>query len=429
MVFNALIKTIMPERPTLFRSEAQSAQGTRVVGEILLIRPLSFKFLTIIAACMAACLILLFACGSYTRRTSVEGVITPDGGLVKVYAHQRGVVLKLNATEGQSVNAGETLYTISTDVQSTTGDTQAALIRGARQRKESLLQEIDKTRVLQADEHEVLQEKITSLRAELSRVESQLVAQRTRTSIAADAATRYENLLAKDYISKDQAQQHQADLLDQQSKLESLERDRTSMRQSLQEASSSLAESSLQHQNQIAQVQREVIAVDQTVIESEAKREFVISSPEAGTVTAVIAQPGQTVDVGQPLVSIVPAGAHWRAYLFVPSAAIGFVRVGDPVLLRYQAFPYQKFGQYQASVVSIARTALSAGELATSAIQSASDRTYYRITVALKSQTVMAYGKPQALEAGMTLQADILQERRHLYEWVLEPLYSMTGKL
>ncbi len=29
----------------------------------------------------------------------------------------------------------------------------------------------------------------------------------------------------------------------------------------------------------------------------------------------------------------------------------------------------------------------------------------------------------------MTLQADILQERRRLYEWVLEPLYSMTGKL
>ncbi len=111
---------------------------------------------------------------------------------------------------------------------------------------------------------------------------SQLVAQRTRTAIAADAASRYENLLAKDYISKDQAQQHQADLLDQQSKLESLERDRTGMLQSLHETNNSLAESSLQHQNQIAQIQREVIAVDQTMIESEAKREFVISAPEAG---------------------------------------------------------------------------------------------------------------------------------------------------
>jgi membrane fusion protein len=125
----------------------------------------------------------------------------------------------------------------------------------------------------------------------------------------------------------------------------------------------------------------------------------------------------------------VPKGTRWRAYLFVPSEAIGFVRVDDPVLLRYRAYPYQKFGQYQASVVSIARTALSANELSASGIQSASSHTYYRITVALKSQTVTAYGKPQPLEAGMTLQADILQDRRRLYEWVLEPLYSMTGKL
>ncbi|MDN7919179.1 hypothetical protein QZM99_13895 [Burkholderia gladioli] len=40
----------------------------------------------------------------------------------------------------------------------------------------------------------------------------------------------------------------------------------------------------------------------------------------------------------------------------------------------------------------------------------------------------MAYGKPRPLQAGMTVQADILQERRRLYEWVLEPLYSVTGK-
>lgn len=40
----------------------------------------------------------------------------------------------------------------------------------------------------------------------------------------------------------------------------------------------------------------------------------------------------------------------------------------------------------------------------------------------------MAYGKPQLLQSGMLLDADILQESRRLYEWVLEPLYSLTGK-
>lgn len=177
-----------------------------------------------------------------------------------------------------------------------------------------------------------------------------------------------------------------------------------------------------------------MIDVDQNLIESEAKRRIVVTAPEAGIVTAAIADVGQSVDTSRPLASVVPGGAHWQAHLFVPSAAIGFVRVGEPVRVRYQAFPYQKFGQYPATVVSIARTALSATELANDGGPAATpgeqrDATFYRVIVALDAQHVTAYGAKQPLQAGMTLQADILQERRRLYEWVLEPLYSLTGKL
>ncbi|MEI0692988.1 HlyD family secretion protein, partial [Pseudomonas aeruginosa] len=44
-------------------------------------------------------------------------------------------------------------------------------------------------------------------------------------------------------------------------------------------------------------------------------------------------------------------------------------------------------------------------------------------------QAVTAYGQPRPLQSGMLLNADILQDTRRLYEWVLEPLYSLTGKL
>jgi len=382
------------------------------------------------AACMALVVILFFVFGSYTRRTTVEGVLTPDSGLVKLYAKQPGIVLSKHVVEGQSVTRGQVLYTISTDLQSTVaGDTQAALIDQAQQRKASLQQEMAKTRQLQGDERDTLQAKIASLRTQLAGIDDQLAAQRTRTSLAADASARYASLLAKDYISTDQAQQREADLLDQRSKLNSLQRDRASIAQLLKEASNDLAGLSLKQQNQLSQIDRSVIDVDQSLIESEAKRELVIAAPKTGTATAVIAEPGQTADTTHPLASIVPTDAHWQAYLFVPSAAVGFIHVGDPVLIRYQAYPYQKFGQYEASVVSIARTALSPAELATSGGPTGSEGTYYRITVALKSQHVTAYGKPQPLQAGMALQADVLQERRRLYEWVLEPLYSLTGKL
>ncbi len=384
---------------------------------------------------MALSVTLLFAFGSYTRRTTVEGVIVPDTGLVKVYGQQPGVVLRKAVVEGQHVSRGMTLYTVSTDLHSATeGRTQAALIEQSRKRQRLLQQEIDKTRVLQQDERDTLQAKLASLRAELARLDDQLVNQRERASIAADSVARYRRLLAQDYISTDQLQQRQADRLDQQSKLLGLQRERANVVQALKETSNDLSGLALKQQNQLSQIDRSVIDVKQALIESEARREFVVTAPEAGIATAVIAEPGQTINTAHPAASIVPDGARWQVHLFVPSAAVGFVHAGDSVRIRYRAYPYQKFGQYHARVSSIARTALSAAELSTSGMPAADDRggddgSFYRVTATLDAQTVTTYGKPQPLQAGMALQADILQERRRLYEWVLEPLYSVTGKL
>ncbi|MGS0893205.1 HlyD family secretion protein [Burkholderia stagnalis] len=419
----------------LFRSEAVQAQRTRVLGGIVLVHPVSMTVLTAAAIAMAACVVLFFAFGTYTRRTTVTGVVMPDAGLVKVYALQPGIVVERDVKEGQHVTRGQTLYTVSTDLQSAAqGATQVALIAQARQRKASLLAEMDKTRSLQQDERETVRAKIANLKGELAQIDDQLAAQRLRTSIAADGAKRYRGLLAQDYISKDQAQQREADLLDQQSKLNGLLRDRASTQQALTEASNELSGLDFKQQNQLAQIDRNVIDVDQSLTESEAKRRIVVTAPETGVLTAAIADVGQAVDTSRPLASVVPGDAHWQAHLFVPSTAIGFVRVGEPVLVRYQAFPYQKFGQYRATVASIARTALSAAELSNDGGPAATpsegkDATYYRVSVALDAQHVIAYGEKQPLQAGMTLQADILQERRRLYEWVLEPLYSLTGKL
>ncbi|VVE23663.1 secretion protein [Pandoraea horticolens] len=419
----------------LFRHEALQAQRASGLSEIILVRPLSLTLLTTAASAMAVCVLLFFTFGTYTRRTTVSGVVMPDAGLVKVYAPQPGIVVERDIREGQHVTRGQTLYTVSTDLQSAAGGaTQAALIAQARQRKASLLSEMDKTRTLQQDERATVRAKTATLRHELAQIEDQLAAQQLRTSIAADAAKRYRGLLAQDYISKDQAQQREADLLDQQSKLKGLLRERASTAQSLTEADNQLAGLDLKHQNQLAQIDRNVIDVDQNLIESEAKRRIVVTASQDGVVAAAVADVGQSVDTSRPLASIVPSGAQWQAHLFLPSTAIGFVRIGEPVLIRYQAFPYQKFGQYRAVVVSIARAALSATELANDGGPAATpgegrDATFYRVIAALDDQKITASGTKQPLQAGMTLQSDILQERRRLYEWVLEPLYGLTGKL
>ena len=98
------------------------------------------------------------------------------------------------------------------------------------------------------------------------------------------------------------------------------------------------------------------------------------------------------------------------------------------MLLRYEAFPYQKFGHYRGHVASISRSALTPGGSQSPAVGQISSEPMYRVTVRLARQSITAYGQDEPLKPGMALQADVMGERRRLFEWVLEPLYSLWGK-
>lgn len=416
----------------LFREQALAAQQAKWLGDIVLIRPISFTFLTISAVALASIVCAFLALGSYTKHSTVSGQLIPNTGLIKVYAPQTGIVIEQHVKEGQQVKAGEVLYVLSSERQSSTqGATQAAISSQVEQRQASLRDEILKTRQLQVEERTGLNNKISGLTNELAKLDNQIAGQQDRVRLAVETLQRYQGLLQQDYISKEQFQQKQEDLLDQKNRQQSLERDRISVGRELSAQQTELSGLSLKHQNQLAQIDRTLTSTGQELFESEAKRRIVVTAPETGIATAVVADAGQAVDSNRLLVSIVPAGATLRAELYAPSRAIGFVRPGDQVLIRYQAYPYQKFGHQKGVVESVARTALPNNELNGIGTPAGGNNIepMYRITVNLASQQVIAYGRPQVLQAGMLLDADVQQEKLHLYEWVLEPLYSLTGKL
>ncbi len=415
---------------TLFRPAAIAAKQTGWLGEIVLIRPLSFSFLTALAAVLAAIVVLFLCWGTYTKRSTVSGQLVPDAGLVKVYAQQPGVVLEKRVAEGQRVQRGEVLYVLSSERQGSQGDVQAGISRQVQSRQRSLQDELGKTRLLQQEEREALLHKIDGLLAEVAKLDGQVDGQRNRVKLAEDTLTRYQGLLAQDFIAREQVQQRQEEWLDQRARLQGLERERIAVGRELAAQRNELSGLSLKHQNQLAAIERSIAGTSQELAESEAKRSLLVTAPEGGTVTAGVAEVGQTVEPGKPLISVVPVGARMQAHLYAPSRAMGFVKPGDAVLLRYQAYPYQKFGHARGRVLQVARTALPSQELAgVAGSQPGGGEPVYRITVELARQSIRAYGKPQPLQAGMLLEADVLQDTRRLYEWVLEPLYSLTGKL
>ena len=379
----------------LFRTAALNAQKNNWLGKIILIRPTSYLLLTGVAAGCAMVVVAFMVFGTYTKRSAVIGQLVPETGLVKVYAPQLGVVVEKLVKEGQAVKQGDILFTLSSERYSDiNGSIQASISAQHKEQRESLQNEIVKTRQQQQDELQALQSRLAGLKDELSKLETQYESQQTRVRLSEEAYRRYQGLLEQNYISKEQTQQKQEDWLEQSSRLESMAREKVRMQREIAARIDETSGLRVKHQNQIAQLERTISNVNQQLTESEAKRRLVIRAPQAGTATAVVASVGSAADGSRPLVSIVPEGAVLQAHLFATSRAVGFVREGAAVRLRYQAYPYQKFGQASGQVLSVSRIALAANEIFTMGNPSSNNQNsepFYRITVALDKQDILAY--------------------------------------
>jgi membrane fusion protein len=115
----------------------------------------------------------------------------------------------------------------------------------------------------------------------------------------------------------------------------------------------------------------------------------------------------------------VPTGSALQAELFVPTRAIGFVRVGQEVRILYDAFPYQHFGTYRGRVIKVSQTILMGSDVS---IPVEIKEPSYKVTVALDRPDIDAYGESITLQPDMLLRADIILERRSLVNWLLSPL-------
>lgn len=408
---------------TLFRAEALRARGAKAAGDIVLVSPVSYRLLGAFGVAAAAALVAFLALGTYTRHVTLAGQLVPDRGVIAVLAPQPGAVVRSLAAEGRHVDRGDVLFVISGERTSALGETHALIGERLAARRRSLREQIDELRVLEQSEAAALASRARAIETELARLAVMIDAQAARVALAEETAQRYAEIRAEGFVSAEQLVARRETLLDQRARLSGLERERAQLGRQLAEVRSELDDLPLRYAQQAAELERAVAGIDLEAAENEARREAAIVAPVAGVATAVVGRVGQIVDAGTPLASIVPRGSRLLAELHAPSAAIGFVDRGSEVLLRYSAYPYQKFGHHPGRVAAVSRAALPAEAAGGSA--ASRGEPVYRVVVELGAQTVEVYGEARPLRAGMRVEADVKLETRRLYEWVLEPLYAM----
>jgi membrane fusion protein len=265
--------------------------------------------------------------------------------------------------------------------------------------------------------------------AELAIADAELATRRAQQSLGDDTLAQWRALEQQHFVSTLQLRQQQAAALAQRAELQALLRQRAAVARNLGQVRQALAEWPAEQQAALDPFDRELAALEQQRIELDATHESAITAQLPGTVTSILVKAGESVQAGQQLLSVLPVDAVLQAELLLPSRAIGFVRPGDAVQLRYQAFPYQKFGHHRGLVRQVGRNAVAPAQARALLGSLAIDEPFYRVTVELASQSVDAYGRAEPLKPGMLLEADIVGDRRSLVEWLLEPLHALRSPL
>ena len=402
-----------------FRREVLTAQSTQWAGTIVLARPLSMKLAAGVSAVLVVALVLFSVFGEYTRKVRVTGQLVPAGGALKVVTPQFGRLISRNVQDGELVSTGKVMFELTAERTSGGAGVDARIDAAILTRRQQTDHErIAKTRQLE-DQKRSLNDKEMLIVAEIARLTQEIGLQEQRVTTAAKLYRKYALLRRKGFVSDLGMAPVENDHIEQQAKRQALARMKLiSQRDLLQVQMDSKAVNS-EIQVHAAQTERGIASLEQEAAEHEGRSRIQVQAPGAGIVTALAVELGQTVSAGATLATILPTNSSLEAHLLVPSRAVGFIAPGQSVSLRLAAFPYQKFGQPEGIVVRVERSPI--GEQPGGATSS---DPMYRVVVRLPQQSVSAYGRKQDFKSGMTLEADIRQDRRRLIEWVIDPLIS-----
>ncbi len=411
-----------------FRDEVRAEQARSAMGAIVLIRPLSYTLMTAAAAALAAAVLGYLAVAEYAKKAQLAGTLVPASGAIRIVSPQPGLVRERRVREGERVVAGEALLRL-VDPRATRDDgpVGAASVAHAARRLADLRRQRDGTRDAARAERDAIASRVAGLEAERAQLDAELAAMREREALAGRSLARLRDLEQRGFVSPAQRQQKEEESLDQRLRRHAIARSRLATEREIAGVRAALVEAKARSAAQLSALDAQVAAAAQEQVERRAQAEAVVTAPAAGIVAALLVEPGQVVAGGASLLTLLPEGSPLQAHLFAPSRAVGFIRAGQEVRLRYPAFPFQKFGSHRARVVSVSRSAIAPAELGFSPADG-SREPLYRVKVALDSQTVAAYGRAEPLQAGMQVEADVLLDRRRLIEWVFEPLLSLAGR-
>ncbi|HSB55919.1 MAG TPA: HlyD family efflux transporter periplasmic adaptor subunit [Gemmatimonadales bacterium] len=347
--------------------------------------------------------------------------LAPRSGADPVRARKDGIVTGILVHEGDTVPAGATIALLRSPSLSDRFGDQRTLQTQARADQERLRiasSQYDTRK--RADEAEArrLRTRIESLTRLIGSKQRRLaltreLADSAQSGYRSGAVNRVESVRLDLEVTtlSEEVQNATSDLEDAQADLARLARDGQARDLEYQEIRRSLLESV-----ETARIRIDALGRDLSDL---TEAGLAVTAPCRGVVLRLhVSAAGAVVREGDIISEIACAGERLQAEFPVAQAGLPLIRPGQPVKLRYDAFPYQRYGVRFGTVRWVGPAGVSTSETGG-----------FRVLVDLAEDSIRVRGQSRPLLAGMEGQADVVVGRRSLVSFAVEPVRAIRENL
>jgi len=400
--------------------------------------PMASRYTTWVIAVMFAVLLALLTQVPIDRVVDASGKVTATTGNLMVQPLEVSLVRSVNVKEGQLVHAGEVLAELDpTFAQADAGslETQVASLQAEVDRLSAETQNrpylpdgsapSQLQAMIYAQRHaersfklENYAQKIESLRVKVAQANSDVLTFTERLKLATEVEAKRRELTRLQVGSQLNLLQATDTRVDVDSKLTMARSQGQSAARDLEaqmaERDGYLQQNSAESSQQLTEQGRKLSDAKEQLRKASLRRTLVQLRAGRDAIVLRVApvSVGTVMQSGQEFIELVPLDAPLQIEAVVDGRDVGFVRVGDPVTIKFDTFPYGLYGTATGTVRSVSPDSFKDPEAppskeTKSRAQGAMGVLFFRAKMSIDE--VRLHDLPQGAQIvpGMPVQADI----------------------
>ncbi|MEB5750616.1 HlyD family secretion protein [Leclercia adecarboxylata] len=422
----------------IYRREAIEYKKNHWKGKALLLAGMPAWIVTLLAFTFIAVLVLSLIFCSFTQRIDVRGEVITLPHSVNVFAPQQGFVVNQYVKVGEIVNKGQPLYKLDISRSTINGNVNTAQIEVIDQKIANAENIISKLSHNKSETLRAIEKQIATIKDSLEETSRMLINTQAGLNKMHTNLASYDKYLKDGLITKDQYNYQHSLYFQQQSAYQSLVSQKMQLETQLTQANSDKVTKAADFDNQISGQNNQINDFKNQLVESNANGNIIIKATIDGKIESLAVTKGQMVENGSSLAQIKPTGnIEYYLIIWLPNNAIPYIKKGDIINIRYDAFPADKFGQFPGEVLTLSSVPASRQEMAeytnVSNGSNQQDLALYKAIIKIKNKEFNYNGKVLTLSNGLKAQAVVFLEERPLYMWMFTPFYiimqSVSGPI